>query len=195
LPIPDVQDRLTERVTATIFQYVDLQRLADEGIDALATQELPTQPADRLQDLTPTLGSAVTGFVEDKVAELVASRAVVAAWNEALAVSHRQIESVLSGESKSIVVRGDSVLLDLAPLIELAKQRLSAARLTAVDLVPEVHPTVELAVADNLVRAQTAYNTLNTVVGTLPWVVLGLLVVGVYLARNRSGPRSVPASG
>jgi hypothetical protein len=51
--------------------------------------------------------------------------------------------------------------------------------------VPDVNPTVELAKADTLVRAQTAYNTLNAVADVLPWVVLILLVVGVYLARNR----------
>ena len=83
------------------------------------------------------------------------------------------------------MIRGDSVLLDLAPFIDLAKQRLSAAGLPLVDQVPEVHPTVELAKADTLVRAQTAYNTLNTVADVLPWIVLGLLVVGVYLARDR----------
>ena len=77
------------------------------------------------------------------------------------------------------------MFLDLAPFIDLAKQRLSDAGLTAVNLVPEVHPTVELAKADTLVRAQTAYSTLDTVAGVLPWIVLLLLVVGVYLARNR----------
>ncbi len=38
---PDVQARLTERVTDTIFQYVDVQGIADEGIDALVAQGLP----------------------------------------------------------------------------------------------------------------------------------------------------------
>lgn len=182
---PDVQARLTDRLTATIFQYVDVQGIADEGVDALVQQGLPVQLGERLQNLTPTLAAAVTGFVHDKVAELVASPAFVSVWNEALAVAHRQLNAVLSGESEALVVRGDSVFLDLAPFIDLAKERLSAAGLTAVDLVPEVHPSVELAKADTLVRAQTAYSTLNTVAGVLPWIVLGLLVVGVYLARNR----------
>jgi hypothetical protein len=35
------------------------------------------------------------------------------------------------------------------------------------------------------VRAQSAYSALNTVADVLPWVVLLLLAVGVYLARNR----------
>jgi hypothetical protein len=181
---PDVQARLTDRVTATIFEYVDVQGITDEGIDALVAQGLPAELATRLENLTPTLASAVTGFVHDKVAELVASPAFVGAWNQALTVAHRQMNTVLSGESEAIVIRGDSVFLDMAPFIDLAKERLSAAGLTAVDLVPEVHPTVELAQADTLVRAQSAYTTLNTVAGVLPWIVLGLLVVGVYLARN-----------
>ena len=182
---PDVQEALTNEVTATIFQYVDVKSLADEGIAALEAQGLPAPLGDRLQGLTPTLASAVTGFVRDKVAELVASPEFASAWNEAVRVAHRQMDSVLSGDSKGIVVRGDTVYLDLAPFIDLAKQRLSSAGLTVVDRVPEVHPSVALAQADTLVRAQTAYSTLNTVAGVLPWLVLMSFVVGVYLARNR----------
>jgi hypothetical protein len=44
---------------------------------------------------------------------------------------------------------------------------------------------VALAKADTLVRAQSAYSTLDTVARVLPWVVLLLLAVGEYLARNR----------
>jgi uncharacterized membrane protein YraQ (UPF0718 family) len=182
---PDVQNRITDRVTATIFEHVDVKGLADEALKALEAQGLPPRLGDRLENLTPTLASAVTGFVHDKVAELVASPRFEAVWNQVLATAHRQAETILSGDSKAIVVRGDSVLLDLAPFIDLAKQRLSAAGVPLVDQVPEVHPTVELAKADTLVRAQTAYNTLNTVADVLPWIVLGLLVVGVYLARDR----------
>ena len=181
----DVQNALTNRLTATVFQYVDVQGLADEAVAALAAQGLPPQVADRLSTLTPTLASAVTSFAHDKIAELVASPAFVSAWNQALGVAHRQMVSVLSGNSASVVIEGDTVRLDLAPFISLVKDRLSAAGLTAVDLVPDVHPTVALAKADTLVRAQSAYSTLDTVATVLPWVVLLLLVVGVYLSRNR----------
>src|SRR4051795_13179686 len=182
---PDVQSALTNRLTATVFQYVDVQGLADDAVDALAAQGLPPQLVDRLGTLTPTLTSAVTGFVHDKIAELVASPAFASAWNQAIRVAHGQAVTLLSGDSKSVVIEGDTVYLDLAPFIDLTKQRLSEAGLTAVDLVPEVHPTVALAKADTLVRAQSAYSTLDTVARVLPWIVLLLLAVGVYLARNR----------
>ena len=182
---PDVQEALTNRVTATIFQYVNVQQLAGEGIDELVAVGLPAQLGDRLEGLTPTLTSAVTGFVRDMVADLVASPAFESAWNEAITAAHRQLDAVLSGDSESIVVRGDTVFLDLAPFIDLAKERLSSAGLTIANRVPEVHPTVALAQADTLVRAQTAYRMLNTVAGVLPWLVLMFFAVGVYLARNR----------
>ena len=44
---------------------------------------------------------------------------------------------------------------------------------------------MKLTTADTLVRAQAAYSTLNTVASVLPWVVLLMFVVGVYLARRR----------
>lgn len=182
---PDVQARITDRVTSTIFQYVDVQGLADEALAALQAQGLPAALVNRLETFTPSLTSAATGFVHDRVAELVASPAVASAWTEALTTAHNQAVDVLSGDSNTVVVRGDSVFFDLAPFIDMAKQRLSDAGLTAVNLVPDVHPSVELAQADTLVRAQTAYNTLNTVADVLPWIVLVLFVVGVYLARNR----------
>jgi hypothetical protein len=182
---PDVQNALTNRLTATVFEYVDVQGLADDAVDELNGLGLPPELVARLGTLTPTLTSAVQGFVRDKIAEVVAGPQFASAWDQAIRVAHRQMDAVLSGEAESIVVRGDTVYLDLAPFIDVVKQRLSDAGLTAVDLVPEVHPTVALAKADTLVRAQTAYSTMDTVADVLPWVVLMLLAVGVYLARNR----------
>jgi hypothetical protein len=181
----DVQNALTEKLTSTVFQYVDVKAVADDAVTALGAQGLPPQLVTRLEALTPTISTAVTGFVRDRIAQLVASPAFERAWDQAITTAHRQLNGVLSGDSKGIVVRGDSVYLDLAPFVDLAKQRLSQAGLTAVDLVPEVHPSVEIAKADTLVRAQSAYTALDNVARVLPWVVLLLFAVGVYLARNR----------
>jgi hypothetical protein len=48
-----------------------------------------------------------------------------------------------------------------------------------------VHPTIALAPADQLVRAQSAYDALDAVATVLPWITLLVLAVGVYLARVR----------
>jgi hypothetical protein len=181
---PDVQNALTNRLTVTVFQYVDVQSLADQGIAALAQQGLSPPLVDRLNGLTPTLTSAVAGFVHGKIAELVASPEFASAWNASVRTAHKQMVSVLSGDRQSVVVRGDTVYLDLAPFIQLAKQRLSSSGLTVVNNVPDVHPTVALTQAETLVRAQTAYTALDRVASVLPWIVLLLLAAGIYLAGN-----------
>ncbi|GAA0945996.1 hypothetical protein [Pseudonocardia zijingensis] len=189
---PEVQQAVTNRVTATIFEHVDVQSLANEAITALGAQGLPPPLVDRLHGFAPTISAATTNFVRDKVGELVASPQFAAAWDQAVRVAHQRAVTVLSGEGQA-VVRGDTVYLDLGPIIDVAKQRLSAEGLTVVDRIPEVHPTIPLFPADNLVRAQTAYAALGTFATVLPWIVLLLLAVGVYLAKARM--RAVVAAG
>lgn len=189
---PAVQQAVTNRVTTTIFEHVDVQSLANDAVTALAAAGVPPPLVDRLHGFTPTIAAATTGFVRDKVGELVASPQFAAAWDQAVRVAHQRAVIVLSGQGQA-VVRGDTVYLDLAPFIDAAKQRLSAEGLTVVDRIPEVHPTIPLFPADNLVRAQTAYATLGTLATVLPWIVLLLLAVGGYLAKARM--RAVVAAG
>jgi hypothetical protein len=182
---PAVQEALTNRVTTTVFEYVDVQGLADQALAALAAQGLRPELVERLKGFTPALATAVNGFVRDKVAQLMASPQFAAAWNQALTRAHQQLVTVLSGDGQAVVVQGGTVYLDLAPFIDAAKQRLAAEGLTAVNAIPEVHPTVALAPADQLVRAQSAYDALDSVATVLPWITLLVLAVGVYLARVR----------
>ncbi|SEO56056.1 hypothetical protein [Trujillonella endophytica] len=182
---PDVQSALTGRLTETVFTYVDVQTLADDAVDALEGVGVPPLLVDRLGTFTPTITSAVENFVRERIAQLVAGPAFEAVWDRAIATAHDRLDAVLSGDSDGVVVQDGAVYLQLGPFVDLVKERLSDAGLTAVSLIPDVNPTVELAQADTLVRAQTAYDTLNTVAGVLPWVVLLLFVAGIYLARNR----------
>jgi hypothetical protein len=171
-----VQEALTNRVTITVFQYVDVQGLADQTIAALAAlaaQGLRPELVARLKTFTPALATAVTGFVRDKVGQVIAGPQFATAWNQALRVAHQQLITVLSGDSQPIVVQGGTVHLDLAPFIDAAKQRLAAEGLTAVNVIPEAHPTIALAPADQLVRAQGAYNALDSLATVLPWHAAG----------------------
>ncbi|HEU5107645.1 MAG TPA: hypothetical protein VFT95_03630, partial [Micromonosporaceae bacterium] len=65
--------------------------------------------------------------------------------------------------------------------------------LTLVDRLPDVHPTISITGARELVRARNAYAALDSLAGWLPWVTLALLALGVYLARNHR--RALMATG
>lgn len=190
---PAVQEALTNRVTTTVFEYVDVEGLAGQALTALQAQGLPPQVVERLSAFTPALATAVTGFVRDRVAQLVAGPQFEAAWDQAVRASHEQLVTVLSGDGEAVVVQGGTVHLDLAPFIRAAKERLSAEGLRAADLIPDLHPTIALAPADQLVRARSAYAALDSLATVLPWITLLLLASGVYLARVRM--RAVVAAG
>jgi hypothetical protein len=190
---PAVQAALTTRVTDTVFTYVDVQGLANEAVDALQAQGLPPRVTDRLHDLTGPLANGVRNFVHDRVAQLFASDQFARAWNQAIRIAHKQADAVLSGSSSAVTIQGDKVTLDLAPFIDAAKQSLAQAGLTAVNRIPDVHPTVEIADAATLVKAQGYYSTLDKLATWLPWVAIALLALGVYLARRHR--RALVATG
>jgi hypothetical protein len=190
---PSVQAALTNRVTDTVFTYVDVQSLANDAVDALAAQGVPSRLTDRLHDLTGPLANGVRSFVHDRIAQLFASEQFARAWNQAIRIAHQQANSVLSGSSSAIAIQGDKVTLDLAPFIDAAKQDLAKAGLTVVNRIPEVHPTIEIADAAGLVKARTWYSTLDKLATWLPWVMFALLALGVYLARRHR--RALVATG
>ncbi|GAB2984394.1 hypothetical protein LWP59_18130 [Amycolatopsis acidiphila] len=181
---PSVQAAVTDRVTDTIFGYVDVQAYANQAVDALAAQGLSPVLVDRLHSLTGPLASSLQGFVHDQVGTVVASSQVRAVWDQALRGGHEQLNAVLSGNASAISIVAGKVQLDLGPVITAAKQRLVANGFTAVNAVPDVHPTLAVGDAQTLIKARSAYNTLDTVATWLPWVTLVLLAAGVYLARN-----------
>jgi hypothetical protein len=182
---PAVQSALTNRVTTEVLTYIDVQQLANDAIDAIAAQGVRPELVDRLHDLTGPLVAGVTNLVHEKVQQLVASPQFIATWNRALQVAHGQANAVLSGESSAITIKNGMVVLDLNPFIESAKQQLVTSGFTAAAKIPEVHPTIDLAPASGLIRAQTAYQMLDAVAAWLPWITLLLLAAGVYLARRR----------
>jgi hypothetical protein len=182
---PDVQNRIVDRVTTAVMDNIDVQAIGDDAVDALANAGLPALVTDRLRQLTPTLQSAVEGFVRDRVHDLVTSTAFATAFDQTVRTTQRIAIRVLNGESTAIQVQGGKVYLDLAPFIDLAKQRLADRGLTLVERIPEVHPTIAIADDTQLVRAQGAYKVLHSAAAWLPWVLLLLLATGIFLARRK----------
>ena len=182
---PAVQNRIVDRVTTAVMDNIDVEAIGNDAVDALANQGLPAVVTDRLRQLTPTLQSAVEGFVRDRVHDLVSSPAFASAFNQTIRTTQRIAIRVLDGDSTAVQVQGGKVYLDLAPFIDLAKQRLADRGLTLVERIPEVHPTIAIADDTQLVRAQGAYKALHSLAAALPWIMVFLLAIGVFLARRR----------
>jgi hypothetical protein len=72
----------------------------------------------------------------------------------------------------------------MAPFIQTVKQQLTAAGFTLAARIPEVNASFTLFQSDSITRARSAFNLLNTLGVWLPVIVLILIVLGVYVARD-----------
>lgn len=182
---PAVRQTITDRVTDEVFSRLDIAGLTDRAVRALAERGLPEEIAGPLRGLAGPAAAGVRGLVHDKVGELVASPAVAQLWDRAIRAGHEQLTAVLAGNSEAVVISGGQVRLDLAPFVAAGKQALADAGLTAVNRLPDLHPTVPITDARTLERARSAYTLLDRLAAWLPWACLAFLAAGTLLARDR----------
>ena len=180
---PAIQDAISDRVTAEIFNYVDIPAVTTQAIDALAAQGLPATAETGLRALSVPLDSAVQNFVHERVDNLVRSPAFADAWEAANREAHAQLVLALTGESDgTVAVSGNTVSVNLATFIEAAKQQLIAKGFTVVERIPEVNASFVIFEAKNLEKAQRGFRLLDTISTVLPIITI-LLVVAASLHR------------
>lgn len=181
---PAVQNAVINRATSEIVARLPIQTLVDEALTAL---NLPPKLSGRLEALAGPITSGVTNFVHNAVQRVVKSDAFPELWVTANRVAHKQLVGVLSGEgTQSVKVSGETISLDLGPLIGKVEQALVANGVGFASLIPDdLHPTIDLVQAKQLDRYQGWYVLLTTLKWALPLVALVLIGLGVYVARNR----------
>src|ERR671910_645912 len=78
---PAVQQAVTTNLTNTVFQYLDVQGLTRQAVDALASSgRLPPLVVARLDALVVPISNGVYSFTEDQIGNLVRSEAFTNAW-------------------------------------------------------------------------------------------------------------------
>jgi hypothetical protein len=186
---PAIQQAVTDQITAQIFTYIDIQALTTQVVDALAARVegrgLPPQAAAALEGLAGPIANGVQGFVRTQVGNVVASDAFADAWVQANRVAHDALVKALTGEGGgAVTVANDTVTLNLAPFIQTVKQRLVAQGFTLAERIPQVDKSFVLFQSEDITRARSAFNLLNTLGIWLPVIALILIGIGVYVAKD-----------
>ena len=186
---PAIQQAVTDQITAQVFTYIDIQALTTQVTDALAARVegrgLPPQAAVALQGLAGPVANGVQGFVRTQVERVVQSQAFEDAWLQANRVAHEALVKALTGEGgDAVTVEGDTVTLNLGPFIQTVKQRLVAQGFTLAERIPQVDKSFVLFQSQDITRARSAFNLLNTLGNWLPVVALVLLAIGIYVAKD-----------
>jgi hypothetical protein len=179
---PALQRAVTDRVTTEVFQRLDVEALTNQAADALGRPAV----AAALHGLARPIANGVQGWVHDQVGRFVASDAFAQAWTEANRTAHAQLVAALTGsQSGGVVVRGDTVSVKLATVINAVKQRLVENGLTLAQRIPTVDAEFVVFRSADVVRVQRAFRLLDTLGTWLPVVALAMLAGGVAVAPGK----------
>lgn len=187
---PGVQDLVSKRITAAIFQYVDVDTLTQQALSTLAANGAPSA----VTGLAIPISSEIRSFVSGEVDDLVRSQAFQTAWVQANRIAHDQAVAVLLGENGAITATKSGLSVNLGPFLERIKSDLVdrgfplASRIPAVNLRVQVLRGVDVATLTNGVTALDRAGT------WLPWLAIVVLVGGVLLAPRRRSAAYIAGS-
>jgi hypothetical protein len=178
----DVRAAVSARVADAVNENLDIETYVDQAMDAIQTQGAP----EALDALAAPIASALEGFVADQVHAVVYSDRFVQLWTNANATAHEAVAAILRGEtSETLQVQGDTLYIDLGPLVEQVKSALVDRGLTIAERIPEVSVQFALIEVRGLANAQGAAELLEVLAWALPLTAIALLLAGVYIAPNR----------
>jgi hypothetical protein len=182
---PAIQNAIADQITAQVFNYIDVQGLTNQAVDALAERGLTPTLATQLRALAVPIANGVLSFTRSQVGKVVESDAFADAWVQANRVAHEQLVAALTGEGGgSVTVENDTVSLNLAVFIETVKQRLVDSGFSVAARIPTVDASFVLFQSKDITRVRSGFNLLNTLGVWLPVIVIVLLVLGVYVAKD-----------
>lgn len=184
---PAVQAAVVNDVTNAVMESLDVEGFTKEALQTLSQQpNVPPRVAAALPGLAVPIANGVESFTRTQVTRLVQSPQFAALWERVNAVAHEQLVKLLEGnQGGAISAQGDTVTLNLAPVIDQVKTRLVAEGFTLAQRIPTVDRSFVLVQSDAVTQGQSAYRLLNTLGVWLPVIALVLFAGGVLLARDR----------
>jgi len=185
---PAVQAILVNEIVTQIDTRVDVNALAGDLFDSLATLNLSPRAVAALQLLKAPAVQGVESLIRTTTEKVVTSQGFADVWAQSLRVSHTQLLAALQGDTSGAVTIGPNGQLgiQIGPIIDTVKTQLVANGFTLAANIPSIQRTIVVAQSDALVRARTGYTVLNTLGFVLPIVALAFLAAGVLTARRRA---------
>jgi len=184
---PAVQSAIAQDVTRAVLEYIDVETLTTEMLQTLAQGEnVPPRLATALPALAVPISNGIESFTRTQVDRIVASPQFAVVWERVNRVAHEQVVTLLEGTpGGAISAQGDTVTLNLGPVIDQVKERLVAEGFTIAERIPTIDRSFVLVQSEGVTRAQGIYRLLNTLGTWLPFIAIALFAIGVFLARDR----------
>ncbi|WP_285115808.1 bZIP transcription factor [Leifsonia sp. fls2-241-R2A-40a] len=185
---PGVQSFVTDQAVKAVQDNVDIPQVTSQVIDGITGLGTGPVATKALESLKGPLAQGIVSLMRSTVQRFVASDAFAQVWQQALRTSHEQLIATMQNNPKAAIAVGadGSVGIQLAPIIDRVKQLLIDQGLTFASRIPTVDRTVTIAQNSSIPTLQVVYGLALAAGAWLPWVALGLLALGVLVARRRA---------
>ncbi|MBW8870990.1 MAG: hypothetical protein JF618_02035 [Leifsonia sp.] len=185
---PGVQAFVTNEALKAVQEHVDVNQVTSQVVDGITGLGTGPVATKALEALKAPLAEGIVSLMRSTVQRFVASDAFAQIWQQALRTSHDQLIATMQNNPKAAVTVGadGSVGIQLAPIIARVKQLLVDQGLTFAERIPTVNRTVTIAQSSSIPTLQVVYGLAVGAGVWLPWVALGLLALGVLVARRRA---------
>ncbi|MGZ4603917.1 MAG: hypothetical protein ACXV3S_01920 [Kineosporiaceae bacterium] len=182
---PAIQEAITTNLTNIVFQYVDVQGITTQAIGALQQRNVvPPALATQLQALAVPLASGIQSFTHDRIQQVVQSDAFASAWDQANRAAHQQLVAALTGQSSAVTIENNAVKVDLGAFLTVVKQKLVDSGFGLAARIPQVNATFTVFQSADVSKVQRLFSLLNTLGYWLPFILVAMAALGIYLAPN-----------
>jgi uncharacterized membrane protein len=168
----DVRQEVGFRLVDELFTRVDVQ--------AALTERLPEDQ----QGLAPVLAGALRELADRSAQRLLENPRVQDLWVRSVVTAQEQLVAILDDDTTAISTEGGFLVLNLRPLVIQLGDQVAILGPAAARL-PDSAGRIKLMEADQLETAQDLTQLLRRLAMFLPFVVLALWAVALWLARGR----------
>ncbi len=189
---PDVQTAVTTRVTTEVMSHLDLSSLLTS-----MTADLPPTATRGLLALEGPIESALQTFVQNTVQSVVSSGTFAQIWTDANRAAHAGFLAVLTGQGERGIVgtSGDSITIDIGPIVAAAKNRLVAAGFQLAERIPAVQTQYTVVTSPSIGKAQQWFGIFQVLRWAVPVLAAVLLLIALLLSPNRLRTLLITALG
>jgi hypothetical protein len=156
------------------------QVYANVDVTGEVARALPT----RLQPLAGPAANGLRELAERRMLRLLDRPRIQQAWKEANLLTAQQFINIAEGDSKAITAQGNAVVLNLRAILVELVDRLGLPKALA-DKIPSSAGRITIMKSDQAGTLQNGVQALKGLALVLPFLVIGLLALAVYLARGR----------
>lgn len=182
-----VQGFITDEVSRAINESLDVDALVGQAFEGIDSLNLPPRSSAAIGLLEGPAAEGIRSMIHAAVDRVVVSPQFADLWAVTLGQSHRQAVAVLQGDPTAMLQLADdgTLSVQLSVVIERVKQELVDQGMGFAQHIPVINRSIPVVNSESLVGARAAYQVAAVVGSWLPWVVLGMLVLGVAVARKR----------